>query len=136
MQYIMCSVLPSLFGGRAGRAGGVGGGGVFGHCKSTPCVSISSTYQGAAQQHMDPASAPPNSMVTIMIKNPNGSDQDFSLEVPLADTCVRRRPTRPPPSTRRLFTLTDARAPPPPGGAESGSPGPRLCVCARSREDI
>ena len=43
-----------------------------GHCalrEDTPCVSISSTYQGAAQQHMDPASAPPNSMVTIMIKN-------------------------------------------------------------------
>ena len=60
---------------------------------------------------MDPASAPPNSMVTIMIKNPNGSDQDFSLEVPLADTCVRdvkrllheKHPEHPEPSTQRLI---------------------------------
>jgi len=60
---------------------------------------------------MDPASASPNSMVTIMIKNPNGSDHDFCLEVPLADTCVRdvkrllheQHPEHPEPSTQRLI---------------------------------
>ena len=51
------------------------------------CVCLC-TAKGAAQQTMEAASAPPNSMVTIMIKNPNGSDQDFSLEVPLADTAI------------------------------------------------
>ena len=76
-------------------------------------MSISFDIQGEAQQHMDPASAPPNSVVTIMIKNPNGSDQDFSLEVPLADTCVRdvkrllheKHPEHPEPSTQRLICL-------------------------------
>ena len=47
-------------------------------------------------------------MVTIMIKNPNGSDQDFSLEVPLADTAiadVKRmlHEKHPEPSTQRLI---------------------------------
>ena len=59
---------------------------------------------------MDPA-APPNSVVTIMIKNPNGADQDFCLEVPLADTCVQdvkrllheKHPEHPDPSTQRLI---------------------------------
>ena len=60
---------------------------------------------------MEAASAPPNSMVTIMIKNPNGSDQDFSLEVPLADTAIadvkrmlhEKHPEHPEPSTQRLI---------------------------------
>ena len=50
-------------------------------------------------------------MVTIMIKNPNGSDQDFSLEVPLADTAIadvkrmlhEKHPEHPEPSTQRLI---------------------------------
>ena len=69
------------------------------------------TAKGAAQQTMEAASAPPNSMVTIMIKNPNGSDQDFSLEVPLADTAIadvkrmlhEKHPEHPEPSTQRLI---------------------------------
>ena len=60
---------------------------------------------------MEAASAPPNSMVTIMIKNPNGSDQDFSLEVPLADTAIadvkrmlhEKHPEHPEPATQRLI---------------------------------
>ena len=74
------------------------------------CVCLC-TAKGAAQQTMEAASAPPNSMVTIMIKNPNGSDQDFSLEVPLADTAIadvkrmlhEKHPEHPEPSTQRLI---------------------------------
>lgn len=75
------------------------------------CVFTNHLVTTGSLGNMDNASAPPNSMVTIMIKNPNGSDQDFSLEVPLADTCVRdvkrllheKHPEHPEPSTQRLI---------------------------------